>query len=153
MNRDRIRKISLVGLLVLAIAAFVYFAMIRRQARHEMAMGQAVTEKDVYYCPMHKTYHSDKPGNCPICSMKLVKLEGPSAPAATEASMKTEPSTVAPAAAPPPTSASQDNAIFVPPEKQQLIGMRSVPAEMGTLTKDIRIVGKVSYDETRLTHI
>ena len=31
--------------------------------------------------------------------------------------------------------------------------MRSVAAEMGTLTKDIRIVGKVSYDETRLTHI
>ena len=39
------------------------------------------------------------------------------------------------------------------PEKQQLIGMRSVPAEMGTLTKEIRIVGKVTYDETRLTHI
>ena len=31
--------------------------------------------------------------------------------------------------------------------------MRSVKAEIGTLTKDIRIVGKVSYDETRLTHI
>src|SRR5258707_12635086 len=57
----------------------------------------------------------------------------------------------------PPTTApgatAQDGAIFVPPEKQQLIGMRSVPAEMGTLTKEIRIVGKVSYDETRLTHI
>ena len=48
---------------------------------------------------------------------------------------------------------SQDGAIFVPPEKQQLIGMRSVPAEMGTLTKEIRIVGKVTYDETHLTHI
>ena len=78
MNRDRIRKISLLGLLVLAVAAFAYFAVIRRQPRHEMAMGQAATEKDVYYCPMHKTYHSDKPGNCPICGMKLVKLEGPS---------------------------------------------------------------------------
>jgi RND family efflux transporter MFP subunit len=52
-----------------------------------------------------------------------------------------------------PTPTPQDSAIFVAPEKQQLIGMRSVPAEMGTLTKDIRIVGKVSYDETRLTHI
>ena len=41
----------------------------------------------------------------------------------------------------------------MPPEKQQLIGMRSVPAEMGTLTKEIRIVGKVTYDETHLTHI
>lgn len=153
MNRDRIRKISLVGLLVLAVAAFVYFAMIRRETRHEMAMGQAATEKDVYYCPMHKTYHSDKPGNCPICSMKLVKLEGPGTVPAATAAAKGEPTIGAPAATPTPTPASQDNAIFVPPEKQQLIGMRSVPAEMGTLTKDIRIVGKVSYDETRVTHI
>src|SRR5207253_5219774 len=48
---------------------------------------------------------------------------------------------------------SQENAIFVPPEKQQLIGMRSVAAEMGTLTKEIRIAGRVSFDETRVTHI
>ena len=27
-----------------------------------------------YYCPMHPTYTSDKPGNCPICGMKLVPL-------------------------------------------------------------------------------
>jgi RND family efflux transporter MFP subunit len=52
-----------------------------------------------------------------------------------------------------PNVSTQNTAIFVPPEKQQLIGMRSVPAEMGTLTKDIRIVGKVTYDETHLTHI
>jgi Cu(I)/Ag(I) efflux system membrane fusion protein len=50
-------------------------------------------------------------------------------------------------------NAPQNTATFVPPEKQQLIGMRSVAAEMGTLTKDIRIVGKVTYDETHLTHI
>jgi len=56
-------------------------------------------------------------------------------------------------AATPPGWASQEGVIFVAPEKQQLIGMHSVAAEMGTLTKDIRIVGKVSYDETKLTHI
>jgi len=28
-----------------------------------------------YYCPMHPTYTSDRPGDCPICSMKLVKRE------------------------------------------------------------------------------
>jgi len=28
-----------------------------------------------YYCPMHPTYTSNHPGNCPICSMKLVKAE------------------------------------------------------------------------------
>ena len=28
-----------------------------------------------YHCPMHPTYVSDKPGNCPICGMKLVPIE------------------------------------------------------------------------------
>jgi Cu(I)/Ag(I) efflux system membrane fusion protein/cobalt-zinc-cadmium efflux system membrane fusion protein len=31
--------------------------------------------KDIYYCPMHPTYTSDKPGICPICQMKLEKRE------------------------------------------------------------------------------
>ncbi len=31
--------------------------------------------KDIYYCPMHPHYTSDRPGNCPICGMKLVKKE------------------------------------------------------------------------------
>lgn len=57
------------------------------------------------------------------------------------------------ASAPGGPSTPVAGAIFVPPEKQQLIGMRSVAAEMGTLTKEIRIAGKVGYDETRLTHI
>src|SRR5882757_4031568 len=121
MSRDRVRKLSLVGLLILAVAAFGYFAMFRRQARHEMAMGQTAPEKDVYYCPMHKTYHSDKPGNCPICSMKLVKLEGPSTATPAGGAAKVEPSSGTSAAPSTPSPASQDTAIFVPPEKQQLI--------------------------------
>src|SRR3989338_2736071 len=32
-------------------------------------------ENAVYYCPMHPTYTSDRPGDCPICNMKLVKRE------------------------------------------------------------------------------
>ena len=35
----------------------------------------ADAEKAVYYCPMHPTYTSDRPGDCPICNMKLVKRE------------------------------------------------------------------------------
>ncbi len=30
---------------------------------------------DVYTCPMHPDIHKDKPGNCPICGMELVKKE------------------------------------------------------------------------------
>lgn len=31
--------------------------------------------QDIYYCPMHPDYRSNKPGTCPICNMDLVKLE------------------------------------------------------------------------------
>lgn len=37
--------------------------------------GTAKDGKAEYYCPMHPTYTSDKPGDCPICNMKLVKKE------------------------------------------------------------------------------
>ena len=32
-------------------------------------------EKIMYHCPMHTTYVSDKPGDCPICGMRLVGME------------------------------------------------------------------------------
>lgn len=32
-------------------------------------------EKTSFYCPMHPTYVSDRPGDCPICGMKLVPMQ------------------------------------------------------------------------------
>jgi len=34
--------------------------------------------KVIYHCPMHPAYTSDKPGDCPICGMRLVKVENES---------------------------------------------------------------------------
>jgi RND family efflux transporter MFP subunit len=53
------------------------------------ACGDAARSGEVWYCPMHPTYVSDRPGSCPICNMDLVKKEEPAAAPA------------APAAAPP----------------------------------------------------
>lgn len=38
-----------------------------------------------YHCPMHPTYVSDKPGDCPICNMKLVPIKDEPAVAAAPA--------------------------------------------------------------------
>lgn len=41
------------------------------------AAAQAVAK---YHCPMHPSYVSDKPGDCPICGMKLVPIESEESP-------------------------------------------------------------------------
>lgn len=54
-------------------------------------MGNMPSEKPVnqgetattYTCPMHPRIHLSKPGNCPICGMKLVKEKPKSTPAQT----------------------------------------------------------------------
>ena len=38
-------------------------------------VAQRSVERAIYYCPMHPAIRSDRPGNCPICSMKLVKMD------------------------------------------------------------------------------
>jgi multidrug efflux pump subunit AcrA (membrane-fusion protein) len=47
--------------------------------------------KEVWYCPMHPTYVSDRPGSCPICNMDLVKKESPGAPSAAAAASAPSP--------------------------------------------------------------
>lgn len=40
--------------------------------RHQNNSQQA---GDIYTCPMHPEIAEDKPGNCPICGMKLVPVK------------------------------------------------------------------------------
>jgi membrane fusion protein, copper/silver efflux system len=55
--------------------------------------GTAGHRQRQYHCPMHPTYVADRPGDCPICGMKLVPVEskesktpaGPSTPAGAAA--------------------------------------------------------------------
>jgi len=53
-----------------------------------LSSGHSTTATTTYHCPMHPTYTLDRPGDCPICGMRLVPVEGkgagssPTAPAA-----------------------------------------------------------------------
>ncbi len=68
------RKFLIFGFIGLLIAGGIFVV---NQTRHSEPGDQSKTpkQKDIYYCPMHPNYTSDKPGDCPICNMKLVKKE------------------------------------------------------------------------------
>ena len=64
-------KILIPVLLILFIGiVFVIPGCSQAGSANKAAQGKAI-----YYCPMHPTYTSDRPGDCPICNMKLVKKE------------------------------------------------------------------------------
>jgi RND family efflux transporter MFP subunit len=159
VKRSTFRK-ALAALLVLAaiLGAGLYFWKGPGRATHVgQLLGRSekpvqTTEKETYYCPMHPNYKSDKPGNCPICSMKLVKLE--QAAAANEGQqrmpgMAMESGTAGNNEASVPPART----IFIAPQRQQMIGVKTAVVNVVPLVKEIRAVGKVSYDETKVTHI
>ncbi len=129
-----------------------------------------------YHCPMHPNYRSDKPGDCPICGMKLVPDDDSAHPVGAEAQKPAgkilyyrdpkapgfksdkpgiNPETGSdlepvyendPAAMPMGT-------IRVSPEKQQMIGVKFGEVTPGTGTHSFRSVGKVTMDETRFSKV
>ncbi len=81
-------------------------------------------------CAMHPHIHRGEAGRCPICGMDLVRVS-------SGASEKT------PTAPRLTLSASQ----------RDLMRIETVPVTRRFPSLELRLVGKVSYDETRLAHI
>jgi Cu(I)/Ag(I) efflux system membrane fusion protein len=124
------------GLLVLAAVSIGSYVMSRRPAS-----GTAREQKQArYYCPMHPSYTSDKPGECPICGMSLEPIPVGGAHA-EHAAMGHE------GDVPGLTS------VHITPERIQLIGVRTAVVERRALGGQLELVGFVTPDETRLKRI
>src|SRR5581483_2656151 len=100
------------------------------------AEGHAAGQKDelkvLYWVdPMHPNYTSDKPGKAPDCGMDLVPVYEN---AATPASVP-------------------EGAFLISSEKQQLIGVTYGQVAYEPLAKTLRTVGRLAYDETKITHV
>jgi RND family efflux transporter MFP subunit len=92
-----------------------------------------------YHCSMHPTYVSDRPGDCPICNMKLVAIkESDARTARPSAGSNTHTGRVV---------------IHVAPERQHHIGLKTAEVEERELTSVIHATGVVQHDESSLARI
>jgi len=87
-----------------------------------------------YYCPMHPTYVSDRPGDCPICGMKLV----PIGESAADGNLPALPGRVT---------------IHLDPDKRQLIGLTTSLVQTQRLLRTVIAPATLSHDETTLARV
>lgn len=122
------------GLLVLAAVSIGSYVVSMRQA--SSSSGAARQAK--FYCPMHPTYTSDQPGECPICSMTLEPI--PTGGIATDDSAS---------AGDVPGLTS----VHISPERIQMIGVRTAIVEQRPVGARLDLVGFVTPDESRLHRV
>ena len=127
-----------ITLAVVAIAGTAGLLLFFRERETKPAATttqQTAQAADVYYCPMHPTVQTDKPGSCPICGMSLVKRTG--APAHDAAS-----------------HATQDlAAVSLSPEQRVTANVRTMMVEIATGAGDLVTTGRVTFDERRVAQI
>ena len=103
-------------------------------------------EKVLYTCGMHPQVIQDKPGNCPICGMKLTPIRKQPG-AATNAASATSGTTNTAAAGPESTT------IAIDPVTVQNMNLRVGVVTRGPLRRTVRTVGAVDFDETALADV
>ena len=79
----------------------------------------------MYMCPMLCVPPTTKPGRCPVCAMELVPVSSGS-------------------------SRGPSSKIQIDPRSRRVAGIQTVPATMQTLYREVRGVGEITYDESRL---
>ena len=125
---------SILGIVAVLIAVFGAGRLTVRRPRSDAhdhgALAEApVAEATVWTCSMHPQFKLPDPGKCPICFMDLIPLD----------------------------SGSDDDGgpreLTVSETSKALMEIETTPVERRFVTAELRMVGKVDYDETRVSHI
>jgi multidrug efflux pump subunit AcrA (membrane-fusion protein) len=171
---SRIRTVGLVALgLLVGIGGTVLLRPVAKDDHQHGAASTSAPRKQMYQCPMHPQIILDHPGTCPICGMNLVAMESdapkdkgklvfyrsPMNPSLTsqvprkdemgmdyvpvyEGELKGEGASI-----------EDHSTVTIDHERQQLIGLRTEKVAEGTVSGELRAVGRVAVDETRVRKV
>lgn len=129
------RRIVVILACMVLLAVFFWPSEEDGKARPETTSGSSQEEfaeppEARWTCAMHPNIHRGEPGRCPICGMDLV-------PVPTHKKSGTQ------------TAAR----LSLTPEQLDLMRIQTVPVTRRFPTAELRLIGKVGYDETRIAHI
>jgi Cu(I)/Ag(I) efflux system membrane fusion protein len=75
MNNGIKQNTGLKVLRLLAFSLLIATLFVACKQKSQQVAKVQVQSKTYYTCSMHPQIHEDHPGNCPICGMKLIKVE------------------------------------------------------------------------------
>lgn len=134
MNRKRNAILAVVLLAVGVVTGAVLWQQRGGQGTHDHDEG-------IYYCPMHPSVTSDKPGNCPICGMKLVKRTGSTQ--ADVAAQLAQTGRLEPGVA----------AVSLPLTQRVLANVKTARVVPAAASSELVTTGRVAFDERRLAQV
>jgi len=131
--------------ILLSLLVMVAGGMANNGCSKPSGQTQLAEKKTIYTCVMHHQIRRDKPGDCPICGMKLVPLEQVEGTPETapEGRVQTAPGQGSQEISHAPQLETQGLApVHLSPYKEQLIGVKYATVQMAPITRAIRTTGR-----------
>ncbi|MBX3732870.1 MAG: efflux RND transporter periplasmic adaptor subunit [Verrucomicrobiae bacterium] len=134
MKRIFTKRNLLIALAAVVVASGAVLLLNKSSDEGPDSMAEATGQ--IWTCSMHPQVRVAKPGKCPICSMPLISANPVAQPATTNA-----------------TLAASESMLELSEHARAMASVETAPVERRKMSREIRVVGKVQYNEAALANI